>query len=169
MTWSAPIDRTRSTFVVLATPVTSAPSAWAICTAKVPTPPDAPMISTCWPARARPVRSACSAVSPDKGTAEAGHQADRVRLAGHEVPGAPVEPGRVDAEQHLVVLDGRLVHLLEAKHVGGAVLAVNDRQHRPPRRRCRGAGAVLGGGQGLTGSAGGRGHRFVLRSGGARS
>src|SRR5919205_506010 len=165
MTWSAPIDRTRSTFVVPATPVTSAPSAWASCTANVPTPPDAPMISTCWPARARLVRNACSAVSPDTGTvatcskdssvglstslsvlaaawsAEAGHQADRVRLAGHEVPGSAVQACRMDAEQHLAVLDGRPVHLLEAEHVGGAVLAVHDRQHRPPRRRGGGAGA----------------------------
>jgi hypothetical protein len=33
-----------STFAVLYTPVTSAPNALAICTAKVPTPPDAPTI-----------------------------------------------------------------------------------------------------------------------------
>src|SRR6266571_2338505 len=33
MTWSAPIDRTNSTFVVLQTPVTSAPDALASCTA----------------------------------------------------------------------------------------------------------------------------------------
>jgi hypothetical protein len=31
MTWSAPIDPTISTFAVLQTPVTSAPSALAIC------------------------------------------------------------------------------------------------------------------------------------------
>ena len=49
MTWSAPSERTRSTFAVLHTPVTSAPNALASCTAKVPTPPDAPMISTCCP------------------------------------------------------------------------------------------------------------------------
>src|SRR6266581_3089145 len=41
MRWSAPIDRTRSTFLVLHTPVTSAPNALAICTANVPTPPAA--------------------------------------------------------------------------------------------------------------------------------
>ena len=34
MTWSAPIDRTRSSFDVLHTPVTSAPNDLAICTAK---------------------------------------------------------------------------------------------------------------------------------------
>src|SRR5919107_268251 len=41
MTSSAPSDRTRSTFVVLHTPVTSAPKALAICTANDPTPPAA--------------------------------------------------------------------------------------------------------------------------------
>ena len=54
MTLSAPIDRTRSTLAVLQTPVTSAPSALAICTAYVPTPPDTPMISTFCPASRRP-------------------------------------------------------------------------------------------------------------------
>ena len=46
MTWSAPSDRTRSTFRVLHTPVTSAPNGLASWTAKVPTPPEAPMIRT---------------------------------------------------------------------------------------------------------------------------
>src|SRR5580704_16133738 len=41
MTWSAPIDLAMSTFLVLHTAVTSAPSSLAICTANVPTPPDA--------------------------------------------------------------------------------------------------------------------------------
>ena len=49
MTWSAPIERTMSTFVVLHTPVTSAPKAFAICTANGPTPPDAPLIKTVCP------------------------------------------------------------------------------------------------------------------------
>ena len=55
MTWSAPRARTRSTFAVLHTPVTSAPNAFAICTAKLPTPPDAPMISTFSPGLDAPV------------------------------------------------------------------------------------------------------------------
>ena len=38
-----------STFLVPHTPVTSAPNALAICTANVPTPPDAPLIKTCLP------------------------------------------------------------------------------------------------------------------------
>src|SRR6266498_4978134 len=49
MTASAPIDRTRSVFLVLHTPVTWAPSALAIWTANVPTPPDAPLIRTFCP------------------------------------------------------------------------------------------------------------------------
>jgi hypothetical protein len=44
MTLSAPSARTISTFLVLQTPVTSAPNDFAICTANVPTPPDAPII-----------------------------------------------------------------------------------------------------------------------------
>jgi hypothetical protein len=49
MTWSAPIDRTMSAFLVLQTPVTFAPNDLAICTAKVPTPPEAPLTSTVCP------------------------------------------------------------------------------------------------------------------------
>jgi hypothetical protein len=43
-----------STFLVLHTPVTSAPKDLAICTANVPTPPDAPMIRTLCPGSIRP-------------------------------------------------------------------------------------------------------------------
>lgn len=43
------MDRTRSTFRVLHTPVTSAPNALASCTAKLPIPPDAPLTRTRWP------------------------------------------------------------------------------------------------------------------------
>jgi hypothetical protein len=72
MTWSAPIDRTRSTFLVLHTPVTSAPKDFAICTANVPTPPDAPLIKTFCPGRTLPSsRMACRAVSAARGTAAA--------------------------------------------------------------------------------------------------
>src|SRR5680860_394921 len=49
MTWSAPSERTSSTLRALHTPVTSAPRVLAICTANVPTPPDAPLINTAWP------------------------------------------------------------------------------------------------------------------------
>src|SRR5439155_11524119 len=44
MTRSAPWERAVSTFLVLQTAVTSAPKAFAIWTAKDPTPPDAPLI-----------------------------------------------------------------------------------------------------------------------------
>ena len=61
-----------SILLVLQTPVTSAPIAFAICTAKVPTPPEAPMISTFSPAWTRPwSRTACRAVDPETGTAAA--------------------------------------------------------------------------------------------------
>src|SRR5215210_3756686 len=52
-----------STLPVLQTPVTCAPSALAICTANVPTPPEAPMTSTLWPAWTCPLsRRACHGV-----------------------------------------------------------------------------------------------------------
>ena len=54
MTWSAPSDRTVSRFLVLQTPVTFAPNDFAICTANVPTPPDAPLINTLCPGFTRP-------------------------------------------------------------------------------------------------------------------
>jgi hypothetical protein len=66
MTWSAPSERTSSAFLALHTPVTVAPSALAIWTAKVPSPPEAPLMSTRVPSRTRATsRMACSAVTPD--------------------------------------------------------------------------------------------------------
>ena len=60
--------RTMSIFAVLQTPVTSAPNALAICTAKVPTPPDAPMMSTCSPACTFALsRTACNAATAEMG------------------------------------------------------------------------------------------------------
>src|SRR6266568_4889523 len=44
-----PSESASSTFFVLHTPVTSAPNAFAICTANVPTPPDAPLMRTFCP------------------------------------------------------------------------------------------------------------------------
>ena len=80
MTWSAPIERTSSTFRVLVTPVTSAPKALAICTANVPTPPDAPLMRTFWPGWTWPwSRSSWSAVVAETPTAAA---CSKVRLAG---------------------------------------------------------------------------------------
>src|SRR6266536_2973065 len=72
MTSSAPIDRTRSTFRVLQTPVTSVPNARAICTANVPTPPEAPLMRTFCPGWIRPSsRRPSRAVLAASGTAAA--------------------------------------------------------------------------------------------------
>ena len=80
MTWSAPRDRTKSSFAVLHTPVTSAPNALASCTAKLPTPPEAPMTRTRWPGSTLPASvSACSAVPAEIGTTAAW---SNVRFAG---------------------------------------------------------------------------------------
>jgi hypothetical protein len=59
-------------FFVLHTPVTSAPSDLAICTANVPTPPEAPIDQTFWPDCIRPwSRTAWIGVRPAKGQAAA--------------------------------------------------------------------------------------------------
>src|SRR6266542_4292817 len=72
MTCAAPIERTSPALRVLHTPVTSAPSAAAICTAYVPTPPAAPLTSTRCPARTAPTsRIPRRAVVPAIGTAAA--------------------------------------------------------------------------------------------------
>jgi hypothetical protein len=39
---------------------------------------------------------------------------------------------RVDAHQHLVCLDDRLVDFLDTEDIGWAVLIVDDRSHRRP-------------------------------------
>src|SRR6266542_4267226 len=76
MTASAPIDRTRSTLLVLHTPVTWAPTALAIWTANVPIPPDAPLIRTFCPGCTCAVsRSACRAVIAARGTGVLGEGA----------------------------------------------------------------------------------------------
>src|SRR6266496_3488979 len=80
MTCAAPIERTSPALRVLHTPVTSAPSAAAICTAYVPTPPAAPLTSTRCPARTAPTsRIPRRAVPPAIGTAAA---CSKVRLTG---------------------------------------------------------------------------------------
>src|SRR5882757_8489219 len=58
------MEATISTFLVLQTPVTSAPNDLAICTANVPTPPDAPLIRIFCPASTCPVsRRPCNETS----------------------------------------------------------------------------------------------------------
>ncbi len=65
---------------MLDTPVTSAPNAFAIWTAKVPTPPDAPLIRTFWPGWTLPSsRRSWRAVDADTPTEAA---CSNVRLAG---------------------------------------------------------------------------------------
>src|SRR5207237_8067624 len=62
------------------TPVTDAPNAFAICTAREPTPPAAPITSTVCPGRTFPSsRTARRAVVPELGTAAA---CSKVRFAG---------------------------------------------------------------------------------------
>src|SRR5216683_3564365 len=62
------MDRTMSTFLVLHTPVTSAPNDLAICTANVPTPPAAPLIKTFCPGRICPLsRRPCNTVNAATG------------------------------------------------------------------------------------------------------
>jgi len=69
MAWSAPIERTISCFPVLHNPVTTAPNDLAIWTAKVPTPPDAPIIKTFCPGLTFPLsRIPWKAVSAAVGT-----------------------------------------------------------------------------------------------------
>ena len=105
MTRSAPRSRTSSTLAPLDTPATSAPNAFAICTAYVPTPPDAPMISTFWPGATFPwSRTAWSAVEPEMASTAA---CSKPRFAGRgaSLPSASAgvlgEGALADAE-HLV-------------------------------------------------------------------
>src|SRR5688572_3262711 len=113
MTWSAPSERTRSTLPALHTPVTFAPNALAICTAKVPTPPEAPTISTVCPGSSRPrSRRPCRAVTAEMGAAAA---CSKVRLAG--LGGQPVRAGgRVLGERAVA----RAVHLVARREAGHA-------------------------------------------------
>src|SRR5918994_1299882 len=77
MTSSAPIDRTSSAFDPEATPVTTAPRAFAICTVNVPTPPPAPVTNTFVPGDTSAAWSARSAVAPEIGTAAASSKDSR--------------------------------------------------------------------------------------------
>jgi hypothetical protein len=80
MTWSAPIERTSSSWAVPATPVTWAPNVLASWTANDPTPPAAPMTSTVCPGWTAPSsRTAWRAAKPEMGTAAA---CSKLRLAG---------------------------------------------------------------------------------------
>src|ERR671919_540845 len=107
MTWSAPSERTSSTFLVLQTPVTSAPSALAIWTANVPTPRAEHLVA----------RSKLRDFVADRfdGAREVGAEHAFLRLAQphlhapdpgrarHGVPVASVHRGSADPHQHAVL------------------------------------------------------------------
>src|SRR5579859_7559522 len=121
------MTRTRSTLAGLHTPVTSAPYALAIWTANVPTPPDAPMISTFCPAcTCARSRTAWSAARAETGTAAAW---SKERFAGL---GAS-RPARVRAYSAKAAVAGAedLIARLELRHVlaGG----VHHSGHAPAR------------------------------------
>ena len=108
MTWSAPIERTSSTLRVLVTPVTSAPNALAICTAKVPTPPDAPLIRTFWPAVTRAEsRSSWRAVVADTPTAAACSKLRRAGFGRNWSSGARANSAKAPAHQPNTSSPGR--------------------------------------------------------------
>ena len=76
---------------MLATPVTVAPMAFAICTVNVPTPPPAPITSTDCPGRTCPLsRRAWIAVVPETGTAAACSNVSRSGLRTSLSAGATV-------------------------------------------------------------------------------
>ena len=88
---------------MLHTPVTSAPNVFAICTANVPTPPDAPLIRTLSPGLTLPLsRRPCKAVTPAIGTHAAwsnvtlaGFNTMRfVRKTAHILGQGPVSPAK---------------------------------------------------------------------------
>ena len=75
------MERTSSTLRVLQTPVTTAPKCFANCTAKVPTPPAAPLMRTVWPGWMRALsRSPWRAVAAATGSRGGLLEADVVRL-----------------------------------------------------------------------------------------
>ena len=70
-------------------------------------------------------------------SAEAGDP-DQVGQPGHDVPRAAVQPGRVDAHEHLVVGDLGHLHVAELEDVGRAVAIAHDGSHRSLALRCAG-------------------------------
>jgi len=55
--------------------------------------------------------------------------AHQVRQPRHQVPDALVDPGRVHADEHVVIADHRRVDLPELQDVGRAVRVLDDRSH----------------------------------------
>src|SRR6266542_2339889 len=107
MTRSAPIDRTISTFLVLHTPVTSAPNDLAICTANVPTPPAEYRVAWLELRDVLADRFDCPRIVDaelcDLGFAQAHLHASDVRRASHEVPVEWIDGGRAHPDQELIV------------------------------------------------------------------
>ncbi len=58
---------------------------------------------------------------------------DQVGQAPHHAPVEGVDRSRLHANEHVVVVDHRLVDLAELELVGGAVLLLDDRLHRRGR------------------------------------
>ena len=124
MTWSAPSERTKSSLSPLATPVTSAPIAFAICTRNGPTLPDAPSTSTLspgWIVLPLRRRSPCKAR-----TAECGRVAAILESSARRGSGGTPSPGAQ------AILRERALHRTE--HVGEDAVTGLEAAHRRPDR-----------------------------------
>src|SRR4028118_1518028 len=107
------MDRTTSTFAAPHTPVTRPPNALAICTAKVPTPPDAPTMSTSCPGSIRPwSRSPCKAGKPETARAAACSTARFGRpRRGSPVAAQPWQGGQAGYGESRRLLEGEVRRL----------------------------------------------------------
>ena len=83
--------------------------------------------------RARHVQPGDAVLRPAEPEAQDPHQ---VRLARHQMPRAPVHPGRPDLHEDLAGCDHGLVDLGQAQPISGTVDILNDRPHRLLPRRC---------------------------------
>ncbi len=79
-------------------------------------------VSTTVPATSRPSTGFRGPRSPT-------NEPHQVGLAGHQVPGAPVEAGGGHLDEHLVVTHGRAGDVGETQDVGVAVAVLDDRLH----------------------------------------
>jgi hypothetical protein len=60
------------------------------------------------------------------------HDSHQVRQASHEMPHTGIDASRVNAYQHLVVLNDWGIDVLELEDIGPAVLVLDDRLHGNP-------------------------------------
>src|SRR3954449_8495986 len=142
MTWSAPRAWTRSHFEVLATPVTCAPKALAICTAEVPPPPEAPRTRTSCRGRTStpPARTACRAVRAEMVVA-----ADWAKVSSADGSVWVVireRPGDVEPRQVLDEL-GVAVPAIPDDLRGRRIAGEEDRRH-PARESSPGGSSLFG-------------------------